>query len=159
MTPGMAWVEIMLPSARTLPTGKLTQNPIRTGERRCILYVGNDSGINTGVGSRDPSLDDRPAREIEDLRERAERAERERDQAQREHDRLQRENDRLRQQMSTSWSRQRIGALTGTSILASTCGSTRGDWWSYIQRSGRVDVDRLALVSPRFVAQYEARIK
>jgi hypothetical protein len=30
--------------------------------------------------------------------------------------------------------------------------------WSYIQRSGRVDVDRLALVSPRFVAQYEARI-
>jgi 2-polyprenyl-6-methoxyphenol hydroxylase-like FAD-dependent oxidoreductase len=29
--------------------------------------------------------------------------------------------------------------------------------WSYIQRSGRVDVDRLALVSPRFVAQYEAR--
>src|SRR6478672_8019688 len=41
----MAWVEIMLPSARTLPTGKLTQNPIRTGERRCILYVGDDSGI------------------------------------------------------------------------------------------------------------------
>jgi hypothetical protein len=39
----MAWVEIMLPSARTLPTGKLTQNPIRTGERRCILY-GDDSG-------------------------------------------------------------------------------------------------------------------
>src|SRR4051794_9234867 len=41
----MAWVEIMLPSARTLPTGKLTQNPIRTGEWRCILYVGDDSGI------------------------------------------------------------------------------------------------------------------
>src|SRR6267154_533204 len=41
----MAWVEIMLPSARTLPTGKLTQNPIRTGERRCIVYVGDDSGI------------------------------------------------------------------------------------------------------------------
>src|SRR5215831_12437769 len=41
----MAWVEIMLPSARTLPTGKLTQNPIRTGERRCNLYVGDDSGI------------------------------------------------------------------------------------------------------------------
>src|SRR6185295_8308848 len=41
----MAWVEIMLPNARTLPTGKLTQNPIRTGERRCILYVGDDSGI------------------------------------------------------------------------------------------------------------------
>jgi hypothetical protein len=30
------------------------------------------------VGSRDPSFDDGPAREIEDLRERAERAERER---------------------------------------------------------------------------------
>jgi len=30
--------------------------------------------------------------------------------------------------------------------------------WSYIQRSGRVDVDRLGQVSPRFVAQYEARI-
>ena len=44
-------------------------------------------------------MDDRPAREIEDLRERAERAERESDQAQREHDRLQRENDRLRQQI------------------------------------------------------------
>src|SRR5258705_12689366 len=41
----MAWVEIMLPSARTLPAGKLTQNPIRTGERRCIVYVGDDSGI------------------------------------------------------------------------------------------------------------------
>src|SRR6476469_5905766 len=41
----MAWVEIMLANARTLPTGKLTQNPIRTGERRCILYVGDDSGI------------------------------------------------------------------------------------------------------------------
>src|SRR3954454_19308676 len=41
----MAWVEIMVPSARTLPTGKLTQNPIRTAERRCILYVGDDSGI------------------------------------------------------------------------------------------------------------------
>src|SRR3954469_21928306 len=41
----MAWVEIMLPSARTLPTGKLTQNPIRTGKRRCIWYVGDDSGI------------------------------------------------------------------------------------------------------------------
>src|SRR4249920_97687 len=41
----MAWVEIRLPSARTLPTGKLTQNPIRTGERRCIVYVGDDSGI------------------------------------------------------------------------------------------------------------------
>ena len=30
--------------------------------------------------------------------------------------------------------------------------------WSYIQRSGRVDVDRLGQVSPRFVAQCEARI-
>jgi acyl-CoA synthetase (AMP-forming)/AMP-acid ligase II len=30
--------------------------------------------------------------------------------------------------------------------------------WSYIQRSGRIDVDRLRHVSPRFVAQYEARI-
>jgi hypothetical protein len=30
--------------------------------------------------------------------------------------------------------------------------------WSYIQRSGRIDADRLMLVSPRFVAQYEARI-
>ena len=29
--------------------------------------------------------------------------------------------------------------------------------WSYIQRSGRIDPDRLTLVSPRFVAQYEAR--
>jgi 2-polyprenyl-6-methoxyphenol hydroxylase-like FAD-dependent oxidoreductase len=29
--------------------------------------------------------------------------------------------------------------------------------WSYIQRSGRVDVDRLAQVSPRFVAGYRAR--
>ena len=95
----MAWVEIMLPSARTLPTGKLSQNPIRTGERRCILYVGDDSGITLACASRDPSLDDRPAREIENLRERAERAERERDQAQREHDRLQRENDRLRQRI------------------------------------------------------------
>jgi len=35
-----------------------------------------------------------------------------------------------------------------------------GPWelaWSYIQRSGRVDVDRLRQVSPRFVAEYEAR--
>src|SRR5215471_5390012 len=68
----MACVEIMLPSARTLPTGKLTQNPIRTGERRCILYVGDDSGITLASITR-PSLDDRPAREIEDLREGAER--------------------------------------------------------------------------------------
>ena len=30
--------------------------------------------------------------------------------------------------------------------------------WSYIQRSGRVDVDRLAQVSPRFVVEYETRI-
>jgi 2-polyprenyl-6-methoxyphenol hydroxylase-like FAD-dependent oxidoreductase len=30
--------------------------------------------------------------------------------------------------------------------------------WSYIQRSGRVDVDRLRQVSPRFVAEYEARL-
>jgi len=29
--------------------------------------------------------------------------------------------------------------------------------WSYIQRSGRVDVERLAQVSPRFVAGYRAR--
>ena len=29
--------------------------------------------------------------------------------------------------------------------------------WSYIQRSGRVDKDRLRAVSPRFVAAYEAR--
>jgi 2-polyprenyl-6-methoxyphenol hydroxylase-like FAD-dependent oxidoreductase len=28
--------------------------------------------------------------------------------------------------------------------------------WSYIQRSGRVDKDRLRAVSPRFVAAYEA---
>ena len=37
-----------------------------------------------------------------------------------------------------------------------------GPWqlaWSYIQRSGRVDVDRLARVSPRFVAEYEARLR
>jgi 2-polyprenyl-6-methoxyphenol hydroxylase-like FAD-dependent oxidoreductase len=36
-----------------------------------------------------------------------------------------------------------------------------GPWqlaWSYIQRSGRVDVERLRQVSPRFVAEYEARI-
>jgi 2-polyprenyl-6-methoxyphenol hydroxylase-like FAD-dependent oxidoreductase len=36
-----------------------------------------------------------------------------------------------------------------------------GPWqlaWSYIQRSGRVDVDRLRQVSPRFVANYEARV-
>jgi transposase len=42
---------------------------------------------------------DQPAREREHWRERAERAERERDHAQRDHDRLQRENDRLRQQI------------------------------------------------------------
>ena len=95
----MAWVEIMLPSARTLPTGKLTQNPIRTGERRCILYVGDDSGITLAWDHASDPWTIGPAREIEDLRERAERAERERDQAQREHDRLQRENDRLRQQI------------------------------------------------------------
>jgi len=29
--------------------------------------------------------------------------------------------------------------------------------WSYIQRSGRVDVERLEHVSPRFVAGYRAR--
>ena len=29
--------------------------------------------------------------------------------------------------------------------------------WSYIQRSGRVDKDRLRAVSPRFVARYESR--
>jgi 2-polyprenyl-6-methoxyphenol hydroxylase-like FAD-dependent oxidoreductase len=29
--------------------------------------------------------------------------------------------------------------------------------WSYIQRSGRVDIDKLRQVSPRFVAGYEAR--
>ena len=29
--------------------------------------------------------------------------------------------------------------------------------WSYIQRSGRVDVERLAQVSPRFVTGYRAR--
>lgn len=46
-----------------------------------------------------PSPADRPARESEHWRERAERAERERERAQREHDRLQRENDRLRQQI------------------------------------------------------------
>jgi 2-polyprenyl-6-methoxyphenol hydroxylase-like FAD-dependent oxidoreductase len=28
--------------------------------------------------------------------------------------------------------------------------------WSYIQRSGRVDIDKLRKVSPRFVAGYEA---
>ena len=28
--------------------------------------------------------------------------------------------------------------------------------WSYIQRSGRVDIDKLRQVSPRFVAGYEA---
>ena len=36
-----------------------------------------------------------------------------------------------------------------------------GPWqlaWSYIQRSGRVDIDRLRQVSPRFVAEYEVRI-
>jgi 2-polyprenyl-6-methoxyphenol hydroxylase-like FAD-dependent oxidoreductase len=36
-----------------------------------------------------------------------------------------------------------------------------GPWqlaWSYIQRSGRVDIDRLRQVSPRFVAEYEARL-
>ena len=30
--------------------------------------------------------------------------------------------------------------------------------WSYIQRSGRVDADRVGQASPRFVAEYEARI-
>ena len=29
--------------------------------------------------------------------------------------------------------------------------------WSYIQRSGRVDEERLGQVSPRFVAGYRAR--
>src|SRR5690349_17164300 len=46
----MAWVEIMLPSARRLPTGKLTQNPIRTRERRCIVYVGDDDFGTTQCG-------------------------------------------------------------------------------------------------------------
>jgi hypothetical protein len=95
----MAWVEIMLPSARTLPTGKLTQNPIRTGERRCILYVGDDSGITLAWDHATHPWTIGPLVRSKTLRERAERAERERDQAQREHDRLQRETDRLRQQI------------------------------------------------------------
>src|SRR5436190_24188522 len=64
----MAWLEIMLPSARTLPTGKLTQNPIRTGERRCILYVGDDSGITLAW---DHATQRRPLRSMRPSRPRA----------------------------------------------------------------------------------------
>src|SRR5206468_2883146 len=47
------------------------------------------------------ALNTRTACEIEERRERAERAERERDRAQREHDRLHRETERLRQQIAS----------------------------------------------------------
>ena len=86
-----AWVEIMLPSARTLPTGKLTQNPIRTGERRCILYVGDDSGITLAWDHATHPWTIGPLVRSKTCENGRKRAERERDQAQREHDRLQRE--------------------------------------------------------------------
>src|SRR6476659_2162510 len=95
----MAWVEIMLPSARTLPTGKLTQNPIRTGEQRCILYVGDDSGITLAwdhathpwtIGTLVRSKTCESGRNAPSASATMRSAK---------HDRLQRQNDRLRQQI------------------------------------------------------------
>ena len=110
------------------------------------------------MGSRDPSLDDRPAREIEDLRERAERAERERDQAQCEHDRLQRENDRVRPlDPKTHRAEERPGRHRGGGESKGDDVSIHGNTESIYRRYAIVDatalreaaekIDRSALLS------------
>ena len=58
-----------------------------------------------------------------------------------------------------SWSPAPMAAPTGTSISPSIMQLAPADFaMSYITRSGRVDLERLRRLSPRFVAWYESQL-